>query len=182
MTLPGVTATFRPTSNASAPAGGLRASMRSTSSSQLAAPRMRLKPPSVAVLSRITGFSQGMLLGETISTRARAMKAASASRARGSPGTLLVASRHQASVESWPWARTLNGHCDQAGSENLRSPGAGSTGASRLARAAALGSQSANRAIIIAASWASSRRLPWARARWSAQSTQVSATASGEIP
>ena len=87
------------------------------------------------------------------------MKATSAWASRSRPGMWLVASRHQASVASWPWTRMLNGHCDHKASVNLRSPGRGSTGASRFV-ATAPGSHRPNRAIVIAACWASSSRLP----------------------
>ena len=102
-TLPGVTATLRPTSKASAPAGGRPASVRSTSSLQLEAPRTRLRPPSFVVLAMLTGLSHGMLLGETMSIAARVMKATSASRSRTSPGTSWVAAAHHASIPRKFW-------------------------------------------------------------------------------
>ena len=70
-TLPGVTATLPPTTNFSAPGGGMPAARRCRSVSALNPPRTRFCPLSASVFFSATGLVISMLLGEARSSHCR---------------------------------------------------------------------------------------------------------------
>jgi hypothetical protein len=78
-TLPGVTATLRPTTNCSVPGGGMPAATRCRLVSALSAPRTRFWPPSAKVRFSATGLVISMFPGEVMSSHCRAANATSSS-------------------------------------------------------------------------------------------------------
>ena len=113
-TLPGVIATSRPTSKASAPTGFLPVASRCQSSQKLSAPRMKFMPPCFRVCAIISGLVSGKFFGETVSSAWRARNATMSSWCLVTPGTSVAALCHHCWVSRKPWERILKGHCRHA--------------------------------------------------------------------
>ncbi len=125
-TLPGVTATSRPTTKSSVPAGGAPPTRRSKSSTAWMAPRTRFMPPLACVWRSTTGLVGRKLPGENRSRSWRAAKATTCSWWRDTPATPWVAASHH----SWPsrkdWCMRLKGQACHSGALKRRSWAGGS--------------------------------------------------------